>query len=465
MNSEEALKVTKARVGIFSLLAIGIVVGITVFVNSRPFWWKRCDPVQITVEDATGIKSNAAVKSLGIHIGYLKSIDLKNNGVILGICITAPVEITPETKAYIRGEGFLGDKFVELKPVKYVGGARDVRNTILNLLIQSAYAIEEASAQAQKQVPVGESNQDMSQTVEKVNSMVHEITDLTSSLKESLNPAELKKTLQQLNTTLESAGQTLSPRGNLTSSAQRSLAKLEDAIDQVRDQLTRINQGKGSVGMLLNDPTYAEEIKVILKKASNLVGKVDQVKFIVDAGFEQLMAWNGTRGWFKLAIWPNDERYYLLGVATDPRGRFYGVQTTTMVGAVTQTSVQNTLDPSGVMIVGQMGKVFWKRFDVALGLVYNDFAVTIKLLLGPNNNRRMFTIENDTYNRFLGLSSAGTAVSTIDNRTKLVIRPIDPLYLSGALESIRTLNGQLNWSVGAGISFNDEDIKILFSLR
>ncbi|MCM0605846.1 MAG: MCE family protein [Xanthomonadaceae bacterium] len=456
MNADEELKVTKARVGIFSLLAIGIVIGITVFVNSKPYWWKHCSPIEITVEDATGIKSNAAVKTLGIHIGYLKNIDLKNDGVILGICITARVEMLPETKAYIRGEGFLGDKFIELKPVKYAGPAREVRWNFN--LINSAYAEEK------KQIAVGQSNQDMTQTVEKVNSLVTEISGLTTSLKETLNPAELKKTLQQLNTTLEHAGQTLSPRGNLTSAAQRSISKLEDAIDQVRDQLTKINQGKGSVGMLLNDPTYAEEIKVILKKASHLVGKVDEVQFIVNAGFDYLGAWDSTRGWFKLAIWPNTTRYYLAGVAVDPRGRYTGVLTTTTVGSVSQSSVQNTLDPSSLVFIAMLGKVVWKRIDGSVGILYNDFAISLKLLLGPSDNERMFSIENDTFSRFQGLNASGSTVSQIDNRTKLVIKPMDWFYISGGLESVRQLNGRLNWLAGAGISFNDEDIKILFSL-
>lgn len=305
----------------------------------------------------------------------------------------------------------------------------------------------------------------MDQTVEKVNNLVTEISGLTTSLKETLNPAELKKTLQQLNTTLEHASSTLSPRGNLTSAAQRSISKLEDAIDQVRDQLTKINQGKGSVGMLLNDPSYAEEIKIILKKASHLVGKVDQVRFIVDAGFDYLNAWQGTRGWFKLGIWPNETRYYLLGVAVDPRGRYSGVLTNTTVGSVSQSSVQNTLDPSSLVFVAGMGKVLWKRIDASIGILYNDFALSLKILLGPTGNERMISIENDLYSRFLGLNASGSSVSVVDNRTKLMFKPIDPVFISGGLESVRQLNGALNWIAGAGITFDDEDIKILFSLK
>jgi hypothetical protein len=33
------------------------------------------------------------------------------------------------------------------------------------------------------------------------------------------------------------------------------------------------------------------------------------------------------------------------------------------------------------------------------------------------------------------------------------------------IESVRTVNGQLAWFAGAGITYDDDDIKMLFALR
>src|SRR3990172_4642657 len=117
----------RLKVGLFTVLGLLLVGAITVFVNDRPFWWRACQLVHINVEDATGLKSKSPVRSLGLQIGYLKTISLSETHVRLGICITAPVEVIPDTRAYIRGEGILGDKFVELKPVKYNGPVKSVR--------------------------------------------------------------------------------------------------------------------------------------------------------------------------------------------------------------------------------------------------------------------------------------------------------------------------------------------------
>ena len=120
-TSTDATTSTRFKVGIFTILSLLLIAALTVFVNDKPFWWRSCQLVHINVEDGTGLKAKSAIRSLGIEIGYLKTVELNETHVDLGICITAPVEVLPSTRAYMRGEGFLGDKFVELKPVKYVG--------------------------------------------------------------------------------------------------------------------------------------------------------------------------------------------------------------------------------------------------------------------------------------------------------------------------------------------------------
>src|SRR3954452_23794019 len=101
---------TRIKVGIFTFIGLVVLAVTTVMVNNRPYWWRPCQFVKINVEDATGLKTKSPIRSLGIDIGYLKNVELTETHVSLGICVTAPVEVLPTTRAYIRGEGFLGDK-------------------------------------------------------------------------------------------------------------------------------------------------------------------------------------------------------------------------------------------------------------------------------------------------------------------------------------------------------------------
>ncbi|MFZ9594571.1 MAG: MlaD family protein [Bdellovibrionia bacterium] len=502
--TNHATAATKYKVGIFTAIGFFLIFFITIVVNNRPYWWKSCQLVKINVEDATGIKTKSPIRSLGIEIGYLSTVELTESHVTLGICLTAPVEVLPDTRAYIRGEGFLGDKFVELKPIKYIGNSHEPSEEnhpssksmqqsfrpqskkhwlahLSSWILPSAHAAVEtpqtrslaslsaspsvpkrAPAQEGKdsrEIPLGQQSEDVQHLVERVDDLVQEMSGMTSNLKKSIDPNEMKRTLDQLNATLLSANRTLSPEGGLNQTAQRALVKLEDAIEQLRDLMTRVNKGEGSVGMLLNDPAYAEEIRQAMKNLNRLLNRVAEVRFIVDLGGALMPATAGGRAYFNLAIWPRKDRYYLLGVASDPRGRILNTVTTTRAGGLTQTVETQVQDQTAILVTAMIGKVFWNRLDLSVGALYGDGAASLKLNLGPEGSEEMVQIRNDVY---LRTNSAG-----IDDRLYLSFRPHPHVYLLGGVESFKNSSGafQPSFLYGAGMSFDDDDIKLLFSLR
>ncbi len=469
MHTTDTTFATKLKVGIFTVLGLLLIGAITVFVNDRPYWWKSCQLVHIRVDDATGLKSKSPVRSLGLEIGFLSSVELSETFVSLGICVTAPVEILPETRAYINSEGFLGDKYVELKPVRYVGERQKsktepmtIQKAVSLLWIGSAQAADPAPAPAQKpatskEVPMGEGSQDIQRLVRKVDELVGEFTGLTSNLRQALNPEDLRKTMKELNRALENASRTLSPEGGLTQTAQRTLAKLEDAIEQLRAQLTRINQGQGSVGMLLNDPSYAEEIREAIRNVNRLLTKVGDVRFVIDLSGDKVIGYDNSRGSFKLGIWPKPYRYYLVGLSFDPRGRINQSTTTTTAGGVSTTVQSTQVEQTGVLLTGMLGYVFHRRLDLSVGALHGDGAASIMLNLGPPEREEMLQVRDDVYAR--------NGKSGFDSRTTVMLKPWSIVYFRAGLDSVKKIEGKWSWSYGAGIRFDDEDIKLLFTLR
>ena len=485
-NSNEATPITKMRVGLFTaggLLLLGVL---TVYVNNRPFWWRPCNLAQVTVEDATGLKPKSPVKSLGLEIGYIYDIGLVASGVRIKLCITAPIEIQSETRAYVRSEGFLGDRFLELKPVKYIGNhvmeepvpATKAPGSSSSLLwdvigIHSAFAEEsdtsvarpqssESVAKNGKDIPVAERSADMQQVMSQLNGLMKEVKSVTTNLKDSINPDEIRGTVRQLNKTLEVAAKVLSPDGGLTVTAQRSLIKLEDAIEQLRDQMTRINQGEGSVGKILNDPVYAEELKKAMKNLNHLLNRASELRLIVTAGLQQLTAFSAARSFFEVTIIPKPDRFYLIGLTNDPRGKISQVTTTTQV-AGTSTTVQSTQVEKGIgfAFTAMIGKYFNDRLQGAVGMIHGDGGALVGINLGPKERPESLQLMGELY--FRSGTDAGTWSAKTDARTYLLYQPFSTIYLSAGMEGFRTQNGSTSAFFGGGLRFDDEDIKLLFS--
>ncbi len=563
MNPTQANRATTIRVGLFSLFGLALIGAFTVFVNDKPYWWRKCSPVFITIEDATGLKPKSSIRSLGLQIGYLHSVELTETRVKIGVCITAPIEVLPETRAYIRGEGFLGDKFVELKPVHYAGTNRvgprgdkpapvvlpapaasssatvpgasttnpsqtrlpadtsqtttqssralrdleskpvmmekektnkeiqreldkesadfkfpgvpsslqsgsdlvnssvNLMNSVIDLLIPSALAEDPV---ATKEIQVGTSNKDMDKLIEQSNKLMIEMTDLTKNLKEGLQPKELRETIQQLNKTLQAASKTLSPEGGLNSTARRALEKLEKAFEAMQQQMERINRGEGSIGRMLNDPVYADEALKAMKNLNKLLNKAADIQFIVKLGAEQLPAYDGGRGYFQLQVLPNPTRYYLIGITLDPRGALRIINTQTTAGGQTNSTVTQQVEQGAILLTGMLGKILLNnRIDFSAGALHGDGAVSIALNLGPRGYEHMFEIRNDVYVRGVGVG--------LNDRLIGVVRPfayndlMNNFYFSGGFESFRKINGDVPYLFGAGISFTDDDIKLLFAFK
>ena len=481
-NANEASSKTRWKTGIFTVAGLLFMGGLTVYVNNKPFWWRACEPVQITVEDATGLKIKSPVKSLGLDIGYVSDIGLVSSGVKIRICVTAPVEVMPETKAYVRAEGFLGDRFLELKPVKYTGSHRmgedkvdSIKTTVTPSSTEDAHSSRfkhlvidlfgVASAQAAdaeaadknpaKTVPVGAGAADMQQ-------VMSEMKSLTTSLKESINPEEIRGTIRQLNKTLEDASRALSPQGGLTQTAQRSLIKLEDAIEQLRDQITRVNQGQGSVGMVLNDPVYAEELKKALANMNRLLNKAGEMRLTVQLGIMQLTAYQATRAAFEVTIWPRPDRFYRIGLGSDPRGKISQVSTTTEYGGLTNGPIRTTqIDQGGYVFTAMIGKHLNRRTDIGVGILYGDGAASLNVNLGPVEDMEKFQIKGDLY--FRARTSGGQWTALPDGRIYLIYQPYSIFFLSGGVEGFRKVGDSTSLFYGGGIRFEDEDIRLLLS--
>ena len=492
-NTNQSEVALRFRVGLFTVMGLLLLGALTVFVNNRPFWWRPCTQVKISITDATGLQPKSEVRSLGLQIGYLETVELYETHVRLGICVTAPVELLPTTQAYIKGEGFLGDKFVELKPVRYIGDRHESEaeaesseaektgepakkessayempilrfpgslalRVIETGLRREAFAEE---AKTVREIPVGSQGQDIQAVVTEVEKLVTEVNGLATNLKEALGPEELKKTVTQLNIALENASKTLSPEGNLTTTAQRTLAKLEDSIEHLRDLLTRINQGKGSIGRIMNDEVFAEELEKAIKSVNRLLDKTVDYRFNVDLGAARILQYedSNTRAYFQVELWPTKKKFYRVGMAIDPRGsRRRTVTTTTAAGSAPIEVETVRRAQQGILLSAQLGTLLFERWELGIGILYNDGAFRNSVYLWYGDEKDRLKVTTDVYTSVLAQTD-----KSFDIRNFVVFRPFSIVYVQAGLDSIYKVNGNLRWSFGAGINFNDDDIKILFA--
>ncbi len=217
------------------------------------------------------------------------------------------------------------------------------------------------------------------------------------------------------------------------------------------------------ISAMPKDPVYADEVLKAMKNLNKLLNRASDIEFRVRLGTEQLPAYRGGRGYFQLQVLPNPGRYYLIGITVDPRGRRSLVNTTTTSNGQSTSVSSEQIEEGGLLLTGMLGKILWNRVDVAAGAMHGDGAISIGFHLGPAGYERMFSFRGDTYIRGQGLG--------MNERAMLIAQPFirdelfGTLYVNGGFESLQKFNGKTNVVFGAGVTFNDEDIKLLFAFK
>jgi phospholipid/cholesterol/gamma-HCH transport system substrate-binding protein len=534
------------RVGIFTAIGIFFIVAMSIYVNDRPYWYRVCNRVPIHVDDATGLRRKSPVRSLGLEIGYIDKVTLDGDKVLIAVCVTAPVKLVSQTRAYIKSAGFLGDKFLELKPVAVTddegsifsrtylknkatggekknfdsgsdseeapaGGPAPVREPksqipflpidrsqendglidskvlyegaafLWNSLVPSAHAEESAppteeeepatpdaaSSASDEGTPVvkqarrrpgeplkADRDAEISDTVKKVGKLVDQLTFMVGDLREVTRQKDFKETIVNLNKAMKHLETLLRPNGKTVTNLNAAMESLRKMMSDAETVMKRVKDGEGTIGKFVNDPAIYDELKAAIKSVNLLLGKAGTLRTFVDMSAWQVKAYDGVKARFSVTIQPNPGRYYLIGLASDPRGRNTVTRTTTNVNGGTTTVEDKTVnEEKGLKITAVFGKYFGP-LDLKAGIIEDSGAVGIGFWF-DEDRRHGIHVELYAPSRKEAFTTRVWAKSHIWSG----------LYVTGGIDAARKYNGTLPYFVGAGIFFDDDDLKYLLAFK
>ena len=481
------------RLGVFAALGIGIIVGFSFFVNDQPFWYRACNAVDISVDDATGLRRTSPVQTLGLAIGYIKAVTLDSSNVVVSVCITAPVQLRNDTKAYVRSIGFLGDRFLELKPVDVnsIGPAghkmpatplddeeqssnRIESNKKLSFLhrawdwlVPSAGASEAqaadliSTAEAQGNPVVRQNTQlqaqreaELTDTMKKVSKLVDQFTLLVKDVRQATSQVEFKDLIVNLNQAASNLATLLEPKGAVTANIRKSMDSLRSSLEGFDKALQKVNRGEGTIGKLINDERLYDEALAAVRGINTLIGKAGSLRVFVDLSGDNIPAYDGAKARFYLMIEPNPTRYYLLGVSTDPKGVEERTTTQTITNGVASNKEEKIVNRErGLNITAAFGKYFGP-LDLRVGLIESAAALGVGYWLDEEHS---YGIMTEVYKQ----SKRDPYRVRIVGRVKV----FSGLYVRGGVEDIKKYNNKYPYFFGAGLFFNDEDIKYLLAFR
>jgi phospholipid/cholesterol/gamma-HCH transport system substrate-binding protein len=482
---------SEAKVGLFVLVGLIILGYMSVQVGKQSFGLKKGYTLEVLFDSAAGLDQDASVQIAGVEVGRVESIGLKDGKALVRLRIVPNVKLEKDAIASIKTHGILGDKYVELYPgthgAPYLTSGEQISRTerqadidrLLNQLGMIADDVRGVTSSLNR-VLAGQAGE------EAITSILTNTKDLTRNLNnvivsnEAALHAALENTRQltgnlnrvvtqndekvgQVMDTLKSASRemekTFAALSEITGGVNRgegtlgqlvkdktTAEKLNKTLASLEEVTQKINEGRGSIGKLVNDDETVRNLNEGLTGLNRYVNKAEQFRTFLSYRGEYLFDKSDAKSYLDLRIQPKEDKFYILGIVSDPRGRRTTKDIT--VGGVTTRTEE--WDRDGILFNAQIGKRY-KDLVLRGGLLESTGGVGIDYL--TLNDKLKLSFEAFGFGR--------------DRRAHLKAgaeyQIFKHLYLSAGWDDF--ISDQDNRSIygGFAIRFEDDDLKYMLT--
>jgi len=223
---------TEMKVGIFVILGLVILIYMTATVGKWNLGRDKGYLVFSRLDSAAGLLQDSPVKVLGVTKGRIESLEIEKDKAKIYMRVPSGLTLPQDSLVFVRSEGLLGEKYIEIKP----GTPEQPAVSEGGELLQGAPPAD-----------IDVLFTDLSEVAEGIKQLTRMISQPLDSIEAS---PEKKTALQSMLMNLSE-----------TSASLKNLAK-------------RVERGEGTIGKLFSDETIYNDFKIALSELSSTVKKV-----------------------------------------------------------------------------------------------------------------------------------------------------------------------------------------------
>jgi phospholipid/cholesterol/gamma-HCH transport system substrate-binding protein len=498
---------TAVKVGLFVLITAVVAAYLIITFDTGAFS-KSKKVYYAYFDEAPGLSVGSDVSVKGIKAGKVENITLEDGKVKVKIGLNKDIQLYKNATVSIRTLGLMGDKYLYIDPgtpsagVLASGGV--ISNTKVYATTEDAFEsaaklmnnINEAIGNGklaklindidqlavQAQTVVSENRENLKKSIENIEAITaslkqtlpdliskietvadnlekitgenrQDIRDIVKNLKETAIALKEKtpKTLEDIDSAAKEVKSTLQEnRTNI----KVSIDKIKSASEKLDEILAKINEGKGTLGKLVNEDSLYNNVNEGVKAFAK------PFKILLDSDFniymygEKHTGNKDTKAGFAVSLAPNYDRYIYLGLVSNSNGSVTQVDEVTQNGQTTRY-VKKSM---GVLFDAQYARTLletkYGSLWVRAGLKESSGAGGLDWWFNKN-----IRITSDIYRFNRKYSSDGTNKPELDIGFFYKFDKY-PLYLKfGGSDLIA--DKYRGVYVGAGLMFSDEYLKYM----
>ncbi len=450
------LRTAEFKVGLLVVVVGGIIAFMSMQVSDNPTFLSRNHQAWFLMPNAGGLVKNSAVKSAGIPVGVIKDITLQDGNARIDISVRSDLPLTTSAYVEIKAQGILGDSHVEVYPGSPTDPPLADKAQILNVkgqgsldnLIGSVTEVTESLKEVAKNLKEAVSDDGtrkhvLGRIIKNIETLTGDIAEITSQ-----NKGKVGDIVDQVHEVTTELRDIMKDNGDKGLKATWDHAS--NAIKNLDDVTSKINKGEGTLGKLISDEATAESFETAVDGISNLVDSANRIQTGFDYHADYLSAIGGARSTVGITIQPGLDRYYYLGLVSDPMGE---VQTT-------RTKATNTNGGTPISDVTEE-KTYKSNYKVTAYFAKNFWDMTIRG--GLLENTGGFGADYHFLNRQLRFSIEALDFAHLDVRPSFAYTFYHGLYITGGFVDLFNKGDRRTSYLGAGLYLTNDDLKLLLT--
>ncbi len=451
------ISLAEVKVGALVLAIGGVIAFMSMQVSDDPSLLGRSKKAWFLLPNANGLTKGSAIKSAGIPIGVIKDIRLQDGQARIDVTVKSEIKVTRSASVEMRANGILGDKHIDVNPgaigdpeledggqivnVKSGGSLDDVMGQvgeITNSLKDVAKNLKEAVSDD------GTNKHILGRVVLNIEKLTGDLAQLTSENKEQVG--EIVDQVHNITSTLDDLVNDNSDTG-FKKTWKKTMARLDNSMKNIDEITTKINNGEGTIGKLISDEQTSEDVSSAIEGISGLVDSASKVSTGIDFNSYYLNDVHDTRSAIGVTIQPGLDRYYYVGIISDPAG---SVEETTF--ETTQNGQTNVLNEK---------KTFHSKTKYTLIYGKNFFDWTLRA--GVIESTGGFGVDYKFFRDKFKITTDLYDFDKIQLRAALNYKLFYGFYLTAGYSDIFNKRQANTAYLGAGLFLTNDDLKLLLS--
>jgi len=252
---------TAFKVGIFVLLGLIALGYLTVQITKyKKLLFMKGYEVSAIFDDVAGLKPNNAILIAGVEVGRVKKIILDEGKKARVIMLIKPqVKITKDAQAAIQGYGVVGTKYVEI----IQGNAKEFIKP-RGVITTTSPVINVDKTLAKIQPILNQINLTFEQINDYLTSEKGTLKEITENLKEtSANVASISEKINEGKGTI----------GRLLND-DKLYQQLDALVSHLDKVVAKVEAGEGTLGKLLTDESLYQEVKTTISDVNSILADI-----------------------------------------------------------------------------------------------------------------------------------------------------------------------------------------------